>query len=78
MAYYADLGPIDYFRSGSHSWRAVGWLEEGHSFVQGEVTVDFVRRLAQLMQSAPQRVKFLGYHGWICVSRRLPSPAMAV
>jgi len=43
MTVYADLGSIDDFGgSGSPSWRAVGWLGEGHAFTQGEVSKKFV------------------------------------
>ena len=63
MTWYADLGPIDYFRSaGSASWRAVGWLGAGHPFAQGEVSDESVRRLEALMSRAKQPLLFLGSH----------------
>jgi len=63
MAIYADLGPIDYFRSATSSWRAVGWLGEGHPFRQGEVSGAFFDRLCTLLLSPWQRFGFLGFHG---------------
>jgi len=63
MTFYADLGPIDYFRSsGSPSWRAVGWLGEGKPFSQGQVSDAFVKRLGALMQRFEQPFFFMGAH----------------
>jgi len=63
MTWYADLGSIDYFRgSTATSWRAVGWLGEGHPYSQGEVSAPFFERLCALLLDPWQPAMFLGPH----------------
>jgi len=63
MTWYADLGPIDYFRSDSSpSFRAVGWLGEGHPFPQDEVSTEFFDRLCMLLVDPWDPHGFRGFH----------------
>ena len=63
MTWYADLGPIDYFRSDSSpSFRAVGWLGEGHAFPQDEVSPEFFERLCLLLVDPWDPHGFRGFH----------------
>jgi len=63
MTWYADLGPIDYFRELSFpALRAVGWLGEGHSYVKGEVSPAFIERLCVLLLDPWDPVLFMGPH----------------
>ena len=63
MTWYADLSPIDYFRShSSPSFRAVGWLGEGHPFPQDEVRPEFFQRLCLLLVDPWDPHEFRGFH----------------
>jgi hypothetical protein len=63
MTWYADLGPIDYFREDSApSLRAVGWLGHGHPFPLGPVSPAFFERLGVLLLDPWDPHQFRGFH----------------
>ena len=63
MTYYADLGPIDYFRDLSFpALRAVGWLGPSYPYQQGEVRLEFFERLCVLLLDPWDPVMFRGSH----------------
>ena len=63
MTWYADLGPLDYFRDhGDPSLRAVGWLGAGHPFPQGEVSPEAFQRLCELLVDPWEPAEFRGFH----------------
>ena len=63
MTWYADLGPIDYFRRDSFPYlRAVGWLGYGHPFSLGEPSQDFFEQLCVLLLDPWDPHHFRGYH----------------
>ncbi len=63
MAAYVDLDPLPYFGSehGEHL-RAIGWLAGGIAFRTGPVAPEFVERIKELLASAYEPVKLLGFH----------------
>lgn len=63
MAWYADLGPIDYFPvEDSTCLRAVGWLEPEHPFPTGETSRDDFRRICELLVAPWQPLVGGGSH----------------
>jgi len=63
MAFFPDLGPIDYFPlADARALRAVGWLTRGQDFVRGEVSRDFFGRLCELLVSPWQPLASSGFH----------------
>jgi len=65
MAYYPDLGPIDYFpipTGASCPLVAVGWLERQHPFTTGSVSREFFGKLVDLCKDPFQPVTSCGFH----------------
>ena len=71
MAWFADLGPLNYFPgSAAEILIAIGWLEHGHSFDTGAVDREVYGRLEALLQDPFQPLVSAGYHGCsICLFR---------
>ena len=63
MAFFADLGGIDYFPVADPSaLRAIGWLARGHEFPRGEVSREFFDRLCALLASPWEPLASGGSH----------------
>ena len=63
MAWYADLAECNYFGTFHPSLlRAVGWLEGGKPYAQGNVDTQFLHKLTELLKDAWEPVCFMGIH----------------
>lgn len=61
--HFADLTEVSYFPVDEGSKLiAVGWLEPGHEYSTGEVDLDFVRKLVELLVDPWQPVVTMGFH----------------
>lgn len=61
VAFIADLSTEAYFAHGD-SVRAVGWLESGHPYTQGDVPAEFLAALKKHVETAHVVVLFMGLH----------------
>src|SRR5262245_52567083 len=59
--YIEDLSTTAYFARGPNV-RAIGWLEAGHLFAQGDVPAEFLDALKAHVGAAHQVVLFMGFH----------------
>ena len=59
--FFKDLSTCAYFARGVNV-RAIGWLEGGHPYRQGEVSAEFLAVLKAQIAIAYQAVHFLGSH----------------
>ena len=63
MAWYADLAECNYFGTFHPSLlRAIGWLECGKSYAQGDVDIQVLNKLAELLKDSWAPVFFMGVH----------------
>jgi hypothetical protein len=61
--YFPDLTPCSYFPiDPGGRLLAVGWLDPGHEYDRGEVSLEFVRKLVELLADPWQPVTLLGWH----------------
>jgi hypothetical protein len=76
MAWYPDLGRLDYFDFGgvdSTKLRAVGWLARKQAFSQGDISPAFLRQLRKLLVAPWQPFILMGFHQCeLCPVSRLP------
>ena len=85
--HYQDLTPCDYFDCppevddpGSH-WQdkltAIGWLESGYPFLEGDVDAGFLNRLMEMLISPWNAIGFFGYHTCdFCSPIQLKAPTL--
>jgi hypothetical protein len=62
MMYVSDLAPIELSGIESSRLRAVGWLERGVDYPRGEVPLQFMRALVELLSDPWQPVTYAGVH----------------
>ena len=63
MAWYEDLSSCEYFGPDfADQLKAVGWLEVGHPYSQGNVDLEFVAKLTQLLTNPWQPFFLMGPH----------------
>jgi hypothetical protein len=62
MAHFEDLAPCTYFGGDSRALLAVGWLENGRPFPQGESDPAFLTVLETLAKQPWAPVEFIGVH----------------
>lgn len=63
MAWYGDLTPCNYFgEEYAGQLRAIGWLERGHPFSQGQTPVGLMERLVEMLIDPWQPDVFRGFH----------------
>lgn len=60
--YHPDLTPLPFPPFDSGKFVAVGWLESGYDFQQGEAELEFVRKLAELLHDPWQPAVTAGRH----------------
>ena len=64
MAWFSDLSPCDYFGSqAAASLIAVGWLERGHQYTTGVVSIEIYETLINLVRDPWQPAASAGLHG---------------
>src|SRR5689334_9823332 len=62
MPYFPDFAPCSYFeKAATDKLVAVGWLDETHPYVQGEVSAPFLEKLFDLLAKPWAPMYFLGY-----------------
>jgi hypothetical protein len=71
MAYFEDLSVCSYFNAARlPTLRAVGWLERGHPYSNGDPGTAVLRRLKEFRRGRWQPVQFLGWHSCDLCNKR--------
>jgi len=62
MTYFPDLSPCPYFgKAEADQLVAIGWLDEEHTYLQGEVGEDFTDKLSELLVNPWAPMSLLGF-----------------